>query len=450
MRIAVVGTGYVGLVTGACLAAIGHEVICVDRLVERVELINHGIAPFYEPRLADLVAEMVAAGRLCASVDLASAVRSSALSMIAVGTPGDGERIDLSQIRIAAEDIGRALREHNGFHVVTVKSTVVPGTTDGLVRSTLEAASGKVAGKGFGLCMNPEFLREGSAVEDFMEPDRIVLGQFDESSGAVLRELYTRFDCPKLVVGLRNAEFIKYASNLLLATLISYSNEIATLCEATPEADVELVMNGVHLDRRLSPVVDGKRISPGILTYLRAGMGFGGSCLPKDVNALRTFARERQLPTRLLDSVIEINRCRPDHLIHLAERAMGGLVGRTVTVLGLAFKPGTDDLRDSPAVTLINRLLDCGVMVRAYDPMCNAQAERLYAGRITLTANTAEAVRGSDAVIIATAWPEFVQQNWSTLVASMARPILVDGRNQFCGAVLPENLHYLTIGTLQA
>lgn len=448
MRIAIIGTGYVGLTTGAGLASLGHQVTCVDVVPERVAAITRGESPFYEPGLDELLSEIVSDGRLKATTQLAEAVAESEVTLITVGTPQGERGIDLSYVAEAARQIGAALRDADGYHVVAVRSTVVPGTTDTLVKNLLEETSGRAAGE-FGLCMNPEFMREGSAIEDFNGPDRVVIGQWDERSGQVLARVYESFDCPKVFTSLRNAEMIKYAANSLLATLISYSNEIAALCEATPGTDVEVVMRGVHLDRRLSPEVGGERISPDIHSFLRAGCGFGGSCLPKDVNALRAYARERGVAPRLLDAVIEINAQRPARLVGMAEEALGSLRGATVAVLGLAFKPGTDDLRESPGLAAVKLLSDKGASVRAHDPIFDAAPDALRDGDAALFCRTLEeALGGADAALVMTSWPEFAEADWASLCKGMRRPVVVDGRNFLRGVSWPQGVSYLTVGQM--
>lgn len=447
MRIAVVGTGYVGLVTGTCLASVGHHVICFDILPERVAAINRSEVPFYEPGLAELLREVLAKERLKATVDLPAAVAHSEVTLIAVGTPFANGSIDLSYVATAAEQVGHVLRNVTGYHVVAVKSTVVPGTTDTLVRGVLERTSGQRVGE-FGLCMNPEFLREGSAVNDFMKPDRIVIGQWDERSGQVLAKVYEPFECPKLFTTLRNAELIKYAANALLATLISFSNEIAALCETIPGTDIEVVMKGVHLDRRLSPTVDGQRIIPDILSYLRAGCGFGGSCLPKDVNALRAHAREQGVIPHLLDGVIAVNAGRPAQLVSLAEKALGSLQGATVAVLGLAFKPGTDDVRDSPALAIIEHLLKRDAVVRTYDPVALSAALSVVGHRVAFCNRPEEALSGADAALVVTAWPEFLDWDWVTMCGRMRHQVIIDGRNALRGVPWHEGVTYVSIGTV--
>jgi UDPglucose 6-dehydrogenase/GDP-mannose 6-dehydrogenase len=439
LRITVVGTGYVGLVTGACLAHIGHHVTCVDRAVERVADVNRGVAPFYEPSLLGMISSCVREGRLRATTDTADAVATSDITFLAVGTPSNENGIDLSYLSAAAREIGSGLTRSSGYHVVVVKSTVVPGTTDMLVRGVIERASGLPAGS-FGLCMNPEFLREGSAVADFMDPDRIVIGQWDKKSGSRLAEVYAGFNCPKLFVTLRNAEMTKYASNALLATLISFSNELAAMCEATPGADVAEVLNALHLDRRFSAHGSNR---PGILTYLRAGCGYGGSCLPKDVAAIRHYAFGQGVTSKLLDAVAAVNETRPVQLVGLAKQALGNLRGCTIAVLGLAFKPGTDDLRDSPALTVIKLLKQEASVIRAYDPMISALPD---IEGVTVCRSARDAVVGCDAAIIATAWPELAGCDWKQLCAVMRAPVVLDGRNALAADQLPASAIYIPIG----
>ena len=442
MRVTVIGTGYVGLVTGACLAHLGHNVTCVDVLPERVAAVNKATPLFYEPGLVEILSTTTREGRLRATADTVAAVAASDLTFLAVGTPSRNGEIDLSYLRTATEEVGRGLSASRGYPIVVVKSTVVPGTTDTLVLDTLERASRRKAGE-FGLCMNPEFLREGSAVADFMNPDRIVVGQWDAASGSPLNELYRAFDCPKLFTTLRNAEMTKYASNALLATLVSFSNEFAALCEATPGTDVEFVMSALHLDRRLSPMSDGHRISPGILAFLRAGCGFGGSCLPKDVAALRNFAIGNGVPTRLLDAVAEVNAGRPTQLVDLVESVLGSVRDATIAVLGLAFKPGTDDVRDSSAMALTDLLTRAGASVRAFDPMVSTLQAN---DNVEVVSSIGLAVAGADAAVIATAWPEFAASDWPALCKTMRQPVLIDGRNALRGVKLPESLVYVPIG----
>jgi UDPglucose 6-dehydrogenase/GDP-mannose 6-dehydrogenase len=423
VRVAVVGSGYVGLVTGCCLAEIGHDVVCIDVDPRRVAAIESGEPSFHEPGLPELLRSVVANGKLRASTDVVSNVAASDVTFIAVGTPSRDGDIDLTFVKQAAAQIGEGVRRNpdHHVHVVVVKSTVVPGTTARVVREAL--------GVDCGLAMNPEFLREGSAVSDFQNPDRIVIGQSDERAGQRVAELYRTFDCPKIFTTLANAEMIKYASNALLATLISFSNEIAALCEATPATDVDDVLDTVHLDRRLSPLIDGKRIAPPILAFLRAGCGFGGSCLPKDVTALRAFAEKRGIAAPLLESVLRVNANRPQALVALAEEALGSLRGKTIAILGLAFKAGTDDVRESVALRVIDALRTRGANIRTYDPLVPSDCNSIE-----------DALRGSDAAIITTAMPELRNVDWKHAA------VVIDGRNALRGVALPREVEYIPIG----
>ncbi|HEY9760856.1 MAG TPA: UDP-glucose/GDP-mannose dehydrogenase family protein [Oculatellaceae cyanobacterium] len=446
MKIAVVGAGYVGLVTAVCLADRGHEVVVAEQNDERRNTIASGKAPFFEPLLDELLIETMKSKKLSLVPDIAQAVSGAELSFIAVGTPFNGESIDLSQVSKAASEIGKALKGSPHYHVVAVKSTVVPGTTDTLVREAVERQSRLTLGE-FGLCMNPEFLREGSAIEDFRNPDRIVIGSADERSASVLHNLYSGFGCPILHTNLRNAELTKYCSNSLLALLVSFSNELATLCEKFPDIDIDVVMDGAHLDRRLSPVIDGKLIRPQILSYLRAGCGFGGSCLPKDVMALRRFAQSQGVDTPVLDAVMTVNNERAEQLMQMLEMVLGDLRTREVAVLGLSFKPNTDDVRESPALRLISTLLSKGCRVRSYDPMVSASSLPQEFSRVVPAESAYAASENADALIIATAWEEFASLDWERLTANMHKAIILDGRRLLAKKQLPPRVVYLPIGS---
>jgi len=406
MRIAIVGTGYVGLVSGVCLAHVGHDVTCIDLDADKVDRINRGLPPIHERGLAELLAGVVGT-RFRATTDLDDAVDSAEVTILAVGTPFGEDRIDLDQIVTAARSVGAALARREDYHVVVVKSTVVPGTTEEVVGPALEATSGRQVGTDLGLAMNPEFLREGVAVEDFLEPDRIVIGGVDERTLDVLSALYAPFDdAPMLRTDPRTAEMVKYASNALLATLISFSNEIGNLCAATG-TDVVEVLDGVHHDRRLSPVVDGQRISPGVLTYLAAGCGFGGSCFPKDVKALVAYGVGEGLGMPLLDAVLDINAKQPEVLVDRV-RARVPLPGARIAVLGAAFKPGTDDVRESPALTVVPALSAAGAEVMVHDPAATANARAVLGNSgIDYTDDLDVALRDATAVVLLTAWPEY-------------------------------------------
>lgn len=429
MKISIIGTGYVGLVSGVCLAAKGHDVVCVDLDQAKVDRINAGQSPIHEKGLDELLAKSCGVN-FRATTDLRAAVLDSEISMIAVGTPFDGDEIDLQYIRAAASQIGAALKDKPSYHVVLVKSTVVPGTTSEVVLPLVEQASGKTAGPDFGVGMNPEFLREGEAVQDFLFPDRIVLGGFDERTLDVLEELYRPFsNVDQLRTDPRTAEMIKYTANSLLATMISFSNEIGNLCASIPNVDVTEVMRGVHLDKRLSPILgDGKRITPSFTTYLEAGCGFGGSCFPKDVKALIAHGRKLGRDMSLLDAVVKVNLAQPDTLLNLLECHFSDFDGVRVTVLGVAFKPGTDDIRESPALPVIRKLLDRGARVTAFDPVARAEAEKHFGDGALEYADTLEAaVDGAQAVLLLTRWPEF-ERLPEVFGRNGEQPVLIDGR----------------------
>jgi UDPglucose 6-dehydrogenase/GDP-mannose 6-dehydrogenase len=429
MKVSVAGTGYVGLVSGVCLAEKGHQVICIDIDEEKVEKINNGIPPIYEDSLEELLKKNVGA-QLKATTDLRQAVLDSDLSLIAVGTPFDGNEIDLKYIKIVARQIGEVLKEKDTFHTVVVKSTVVPGTTDEVVLPILEEASGKKAGIDFGVGMNPEFLKEGEAVKDFMHPDRIVYGGLEEKSIRALEELYAVFDgVDKIATNCRTAEMIKYTANSLLATMISFSNEIANLCTAVGGIDVTDVTKGVHLDKRLTPILeDGTRIFPSFTTYIEAGCGFGGSCFPKDVKALISYGKQKGNPMAILDSVIAVNAKQPARLVTLLKKHFPSLNGVKVAVLGYAFKPGTDDIRESPALPVTQTLLDEGAYVKGYDPIAQHEAQQVFGeGTVEFCPDLETTIADVDAIIIITRWSEF-QKIPEMLNNSDRQPVLIDGR----------------------
>lgn len=407
MRISIVGTGYVGLVSGVGLAEVGHDVICVDVDQAKVDLINKGVPTIYELGLEELLTKNVGT-RLTATTDLRSAILSTELTLIAVGTPFNGEQIDLTYVREAARQIGEVLADKDSYHTVVVKSTVVPGTTADVVLPTLEAASGKHAGADFGVGMNPEFLAEGAAVVDFTSPDRIVVGGIDDRSRDALAGLYASFTHATVVrTDTTTAEMIKYAANSLLATMISFSNEIGNLCAAVGVDSVE-ALAGVHLDKRLSPMAaDGSRVSPGFLSFLAAGCGFGGSCFPKDVRALIAFGHAYGSPMPVLDAVIATNERQPARMLELLRRRVPELDGARVAVLGMAFKPGTDDIRESPSLPVTHALLDAGAVVSAYDPIARSMAEPVFDGEVRFEDTLEDAISGVDAILVMTRWQHF-------------------------------------------
>jgi UDPglucose 6-dehydrogenase len=427
MKVSVVGTGYVGLVSGVCLAEKGHQVVCVDVDQAKVDKINKGIPPIYEAGLEELLQKNIHTN-LVATTDLRQAVMDSEISLIAVGTPFDGNEIDLKYIKLVSEQIGAVLKDKPSYHVVVVKSTVVPGTTDGVVLPILEQASGKKAGADFGVGMNPEFLKEGEAIPDFMYPDRIVLGGMDDRSIDTLGGLYAVFDgVDKIRTNTRTAEMIKYTANSLLATLISFSNEIGNLC-ATVGVDVVEAMHGVHLDKRFTPILEsGERVFPSSITYLAAGCGFGGSCFPKDVKALIAYGEKAGSSMKLLESVIEVNAHQPQKVIDLLKQHYPQLDGLKIAVLGMAFKPGTDDIRESPALPVTQTLLDEKAIVKAYDPIARHEAEKVFGTAVEFYDDLKEAIADVSAILVMTRWQHF--QQIPEMIADMANPpLVIDGR----------------------
>jgi UDPglucose 6-dehydrogenase/GDP-mannose 6-dehydrogenase len=429
MNVSIIGTGYVGLVSGVCLAEKGNRVTCVDVDQKKVDQINQSIPPIYEKDLEGLLRKNVNT-TFTATTDLEKSIMETDISLIAVGTPFDGKEIDLRYIKEASRQIGMALKNKSTYHVVVVKSTVVPGTTDEVVLPVLEDASGKKAGIDFGVGMNPEFLREGEAVQDFMIPDRIVLGGMDEKTINALKEMYSAFDGVDILkTNNRTAEMIKYTSNSLLATMISFSNEIGNLCAAIGGIDVVEVMKGVHLDKRLSPIMgSGERITPAFTTYIEAGCGFGGSCFPKDVNALSAHGKKLGKPMWLLDSVMRINEQQPRQIIYMLEKHFSSLADIEIAVLGLAFKPGTDDMRESPAIPIITELSARNARIRAYDSVAKKEAMKLFSDKkIVFCDDLNQAVHGADAILVLTRWDEF--RDLHRIISQFERqPLVIDGR----------------------
>jgi len=412
MKISVIGSGYVGSVTAACFAEVGYEIICVDIDKRKMDQINAGVPPIYEEGLGELL-QKHAGKNLTATTDYESAIRKTDISFICVGTPSSEDGgIDLSIVRAATASIGAVLAKKEGYHVVVVKSTVVPETTEKFVLPILEETSGKIAGKDFGVAMNPEFLREGKAVYDFMNPDKIVVGAIDEKSGDLVSELYQTFKCEVTRTNPSTAEMIKYANNSLLATKISFVNEIGNICKKL-KIDTYEVMKAVGRDSRVSP------------RFLNSGAGFGGSCFPKDVKALIGKAKEIGYSPVLLESVIGVNEKQPIMMTEILQRKTGNIAGKKVAVLGLAFKNETDDIRESRAIPVIAELLRLGAKVSAYDPMATENMKRVFP-TIEYSEKAKYALEGADACLVMTEWEEF--KKLDSEFETMKEKIVIDGR----------------------
>ncbi len=432
MRIAVIGTGYVGLVSGACFSEFGVDVTCVDTDAAKIARLENGEMPIYEPGLDQVVATNAAAGRLKFTTDLAGAVKEADAVFIAVGTPsrrGDGHA-DLTYVFAAAEEIAAAL---TGYTVVVTKSTVPVGTG----RKVAEIVRRKRPDAQFDVASNPEFLREGSAIQDFMRPDRVVIGAESERARAAMRELYRPLyliETPILFTALETAELIKYAANGFLATKIAFINEVADLCEKVG-ADVQDVARGIGLDGRI-----GRK-------FLHAGPGFGGSCFPKDCLALVRTAQEAGAPLRIVETVVSGNDRRKERMAERVVAALGGSVkGRTVACLGLTFKPNTDDMRESPSLAIVPALIAAGASVRGFDPEGTNEAKKLLPG-VTFCASAYEAMEGAHALVIITEWNEFRALDLARVKALLKTPTIVDLRNIYKPADMAEaGFFYFSIG----
>jgi UDPglucose 6-dehydrogenase len=431
MDVAVVGCGYVGLVTGASLASVGHTVVGIDTDEARLDAIRSGRAPFHEPGLDELLAGGLSSGAFSVTTDL-DAAASADVVLLAVQTPPrpDGS-VELGHLEQATRDLAAALAPAPPRRrVVAIRSTVPPGTNDHVVTPVLATV------RDVAVVSNPEFLREGSAVADLLEADRIVIGSDDGWAADVVRSLYEPLGAPVVRVSPATAELAKYASNALLGTLISFSNEIARLCETTPGVDVEEVLGIVHRDRRLSH--DG--VPAPIVSYLRAGCGYGGSCLVKDIAALASYGASVGEPTKVLDAVAAVNDGQPARLIELAERALGPLDGRGIAVLGAAFKAGTDDLRHSPGLAVVRELVRRGASVTVFDPLVgHAALAPLLPADVVVAGTLDEAVAAAEACLVTTAAPEF-----AALAERAGAPMVVDGRRALDPAAFDGS--YVAIG----
>jgi len=427
MRVVIFGTGYVGLVSGVCLAEIGHDVVCVDVNQKVVSLLKKGIPTISENQLDQLLLKNIKAKRLKFTSDKKKAMQNAQISFIAVGTPFNGEKIDTSYVQEVAKSIGSELKERSSYHVVCVKSTVVPGTTDTIVKPIIEKSSGKKCNETWGLAMNPEFLAEGTAINDFMYPDRIVIGADHRLTIDVMRELYSPFNSsPIISTNIGTAEMIKYASNTFLASIISFSNEIATLCDVNGGIDIVDVMMGVHADKRLSPILNFERVKPGILSFLHPGVGFGGSCFPKDVKSIIAFGSDYNLEVPLLKAVVKINDNQIDVLIKKITDNIHDIKGKKITILGLAFKPGTDDVRESPSIKVIKILLKLGAKIQAHDPKAIQNSKTIFPEeKIYFSEVIDDVLENTSSIVLLTAWPEY--KNLHLKLIAQEVPV-IDGR----------------------
>ena len=438
MKITVIGTGYVGLVTGACLAEVGNDVLCMDVDAGKIETLKAGGIPIYEPGLEEMVKRNVAAGRLVFTTDAETAAQFGEIQFIAVGTPPDEDgSADLQYVVAAARNIGRHM---NAFKLVVNKSTVPVGTADRVRAAIQEELQARGLDLDFCVASNPEFLKEGAAVDDFMKPDRIVIGTDSDQATQLLRTLYAPFQRNHdrlIAMDIRSAELSKYAANAMLATRISFMNELAILAEKLG-ADIEQVRHGIGADPRIG------------YHFLYAGCGYGGSCFPKDVQVLRRTAQENAVPLRVLEAVEQANEAQKSVLItKLRARFGADLANRRFAFWGLAFKPNTDDMRAAPSRTMIEALWSMGATVAAYDPAAMEETRRIYGQRadLTLTDSPMQALEGADALLVVTEWKAFRSPNFETMKALLKNPVIFDGRNLYDPAMMREQgFEYFAIG----
>ncbi len=445
-RVSILGTGFIGLCSAACFAQKDIKVLASTHNEKKARKINDGIAPFYEANLQEIMDEIKKrkSELLQCLLDPVEAILKTDISMITQGTPMRKDKsINLGFIKSTAREIGEALKIKDKYHLVVVRSTVVPGTTRNMVAKLITEVSGKEPGKDYGLCMQPEFLAEGRSIEDTLHPDRIVIGEFDEKSGAMLQEFYEYFygvhlkNCPILRMNLESAELVKYGNNCLLSTKISYANEFANFAELVPNVDVVQVMKGVGLDYRINP------------RFLGVGVGFGGSCFHKDVNAIKAWANNKGYKSKLLEAVLDINDDQAIHIVNIAEELTGGLKGKKITLLGLAFKPGTDDMRQAASIRVVNELLRRNVTnIIGYDPQALDTAKIELKDKISYANSIEEALKDSECALLITEWEEFRKLNPDDFKKHMKIANLVDGRRIFDYDEFNESLPFRAIGRI--
>ncbi len=438
-KVSLVGMGFVGLTTAAFFASRGIPVTGIDIDTEKIQMMRKSILPFYEENLEALLKKTIQRGLLRLTTAYEPAITETDMTMIAVGTPSNAHgQNDLKYIKAAAHSIGQVLRRKEGWHLVVVKSTVIPGTTRKVVGKIISEESGKAVGRDFGLCMNPEFLREGSALKDSMNPDRVVIGEYDDKSGRILEDFYESIYSGQIKIfrhNLETAEMVKYVANSFLALKISFANEIANICEQIPGVDVCEVMKGVTSDFRINP------------HFFGAGLGFGGSCLPKDVSALLNFAKEHGYSAPLLHGTLQVNNYQSQHVIKIVETVLGGLRDKKIAILGLAFKKNTDDMREAPSIQLIQQLHEKGAsQIFVTDPKAEKEAKRIFHNTVNY-GSVEECLNEAAACILVTDWPEYSNISPKTFQSLMVEPrLLLDGRRFFDSSTYNGPVTYRGIG----
>ncbi|MBY8988767.1 MAG: UDP-glucose/GDP-mannose dehydrogenase family protein [Candidatus Lokiarchaeota archaeon] len=444
--VSILGTGFIGLCSAACFANKDIKVLASTHNEKKAQMINDGKAPFYEADLQEMMDDIKATKPelLKCLLDPVKAILETDISMITQGTPmREDKSINLGYIESTAREIGEALKQKDKYHLVVVRSTVVPGTSRNLVGKIITEVSGKIPGKDFGLCMQPEFLAEGRSIEDTLKPDRIVMGEFDEKSGAMLQEFYEYFygdhlkNCPLLRMNLESAELVKYGNNCLLSTKISYANEFANFAQLVPNVDIVQVMKGVGLDYRIND------------RFLGAGVGFGGSCFHKDVNAIKTWSKSKGYPSRLLEAVLGINDDQAIRIVDIAEELAGDLKNKRITLLGLAFKPGTDDMRQAASIRVVNELRKRGVKdIIGYDPKAIETAKIELGDKIKYATSIEQALKDSECALLITEWDDFKVLTPEEFKKYMKTPNLVDGRRLYDYERFNSELPFRVIGRI--
>jgi len=436
--ISIIGAGYIGLCTGVCLAHKDYPVIISEIDEEKINLINMGGAPFFEPKLEEMLRRVIEKNKLKAVNDTVKAVLDTEMTFICVGTPSQSNgKIDLTFVENAAIDIGEALSKKESYHLVIVKSTVLPGTTEQVVKSALEKTSKKQTGNEFGLVMNPEFLREGNAIFDTMNPDRIIIGEYDKKSGDCLEDFYRNFhkQVPPIVrMNLNTAELVKYSNNSFLAMKISFINEIANICEKIHNTNIDLISKSIGLDERIAS------------KFLEAGPGWGGSCFPKDLKALITFSNSVKHDPILLKAITELNDNQAAHVASIVMEELNTIEDKNIAILGLAFKPNTDDVRESPAFKIMNNLLSQKAKLTVYDPKAMKNTKKNYGDRIRYAENAIECITDADCCILITHWSEFLDLEPETFKTWMKVPIVIDTRRLYDAEHYRKKIKYRAIG----
>jgi UDPglucose 6-dehydrogenase len=438
-KISFLGMGYVGLCTAVCFANKGFKTTVSTKDLEKIKMVKKGIPPFYEPQLEESLKKAIKTKNLTAVVGRKQAILETDISFITVGTPSqpDGS-VDLRFVEEASKEIGEALKEKEEAHLIVVKSTVPPGTTENLVKKNIEKQSRKTCGKYFQLCFNPEFLREGNAIYDTLNPDYIVIGEHDKKSGDTLEQLYKQFhgkNTPPIVrTNLPTAELVKYANNTFLATKISFINTFANVCEKIPGADITKIAETIGKDHRINP------------HFLNAGLGWGGSCFPKDLKAFIAYSKKLGYKPNLVQATQMANEDQIKFAVQKVKNELKTLKGKKIAILGLAFKPDTDDMREARSVKIINQLLKQGAKVTTYDPMATSSAKKILKGRVNYASSAIGCLKNADCAILVTEWGEFKKLKPEDFAQNMRKPILIDGRRIYKPEKFSKKLRYVAIG----